>query len=295
MPRKHKIHKNCCANSKLEMKLKNNHILDKIGQVVNLNLMLEEDMHTLHRISEKDILTDEKTIHQIRKSLKSISAILFLYEFQIDQTHYVRWKSEIKSLSKQYALQREYFINLQMFNKVEDELKDIDKSHLLELRTYFESKYHLMVLENIAREETIRKGNEAFLRTMDEIINCNINSELKLLNRKHLRSYQKSQKIFKKLSLNSSSEEFHEFRKSCKRFYLQQFVFDKLGFEKTIKKNKKLYLLTEYLGKEHDFNLLYHYLSLYSTELAKLSRSFFVRKIKNLRKNILRRYPEIET
>ena len=293
MPTKHKIHKNCCANSKLEMKLKNNQILDKIGQVVNLGLMLEEDMNTLHRISEKDILPDEKSVHQIRKSLKSISAILFLFEFQIDQTHYLRWKSDIKSLSKQYALRREYFINLQMFNKVEDKIKGIDKSDLLELRTHFESKYHLIVQENIAREETIRQGNETVLSTMEAIKNCNLNSELKLLNRRHLKSYQKSQKIFKKLSLNSSSEDFHEFRKSCKRFYLQQLVFNKLGFEKTSKKNKKFYQLTEYLGKEHDLNLSYHYLGVYSTELAKLSRSFFMRKIKKLRENVLRRYPEI--
>ncbi|MBC8005557.1 MAG: CHAD domain-containing protein [Verrucomicrobia bacterium] len=275
------------------MKLKNNHILDQIGQVISLDLMLEEDIHTIHSISENDIQSINKSVHKLRKSLKSISAILFLYEFQIDQSQYLNWKSEIKSLSKQFSEVREYFIHLQTFKKVEDKLKDIDKSDLFEIRTQFESEYDQIVQRVTVREKTILKGKEAILKMCQEIQNRHIHSELKLLERRLLKSNQKAQKQFKKLSLNSSHNEFHEFRKSCKRFYLQHIVYNRLGFEKTSKQNKKLYQLTEYLGKEHDLNLLYEFLSIHFHELPPLSQSFFMHKIRKLRKNVFMLYPEV--
>jgi len=276
-----------------EMKLKNNHILDKIDKVVSLDLMLENDIISIQAISGKDLENIDISIHKMRKSLKSISAILFLYEFQIDQSQYLSWKSRIKSLSKQYAFVREYYIHLQTFNKVEDKLRDIDKSDLVELRKQFESKYNKIVQRVIFNEKVIRKGKEAILEIWEEIQNLHINSELILLKKRLIKSYQKSHKLFRKLNLNSSTEEFHEFRKSCKRFYLQHVVFNRLGFEKTSKQNKKIYKLTEYLGKEHDLNLLFEYLNVHFTELSQISQSFYIQKTRTLRKNNLNLFPKI--
>jgi len=143
------------------------------------------------------------------------------------------------------------------------------------------------------RKETIWKGSEAILKITGAIQNLHINSELKLLKRRLLKSHQKAQKIHEKLSLNSSSGEFHQFRKCCKRYYFQQIVFNRLGLEKTAKQNKKLYKLTEYLGKEHNLHLFYQYVCVHFTELSQLSQSFFMLKIRKLRKYILKLYPKI--
>jgi CHAD domain-containing protein len=275
------------------MKLKNDSIFNKIGQVVSLNLMLEKDINTINTFSGEDLLNIDKSIHNIRKSLKSISAILFLYEFQIDQTQYLGWKSDIKSLSKEFAVVREHFVYLQTFSNVEGELKDIEKSDLGEIRNQFESNYNQILLENIVSKETIRKGNEAIIKITEAIQNLHINSVLKLLKRRLLKSFRKSQKLYERLSLNSSSDEFHQFRKWCKRFYFQQVAFNQLGFKKTSKQNKKLYKLTEYLGKEHDLHLFYQYLSFHFAELSQLSQSLFMHKIKKLRRNVLMLYPKI--
>ena len=203
-------------------------------------------------------------------------------------------QSREKSLSQQYAGAREHFINLQIFYKLEDELKDIDKSDIAELRSQFEMKYNLILQENMDRKEAIQKGNEAILKINEVILNLPINSELKLLKRRLLNSYQKSQKLYKRLNLHSSSDQFHEFRKWCKRFYLQQAAFNRLGLSKTYKHNKKVYKLTEYLGKEHDLQLFIEYLNVHFPKLSQLSHSFFKRKTKNLRKKILMLYPKIE-
>jgi len=280
-------------NSKLEMKLKNDSIFEKIGQTVSLNLMLVKDFNKLNVFSGEDLLDIDKCIHEIRKSLKSISAILFLFEFQFDQALYVNWKFNIKSLAKQYEIVREHFIYLQILSKIDNELKDIEKGDLAEIRNQLESKYNHILLNNFIGEETIRNWNEAILKIIEAIQNLHINSDLKLLKRRLLKSYQKTNKLFEKLSLNSSTDEFHQFRKCCKRLYFQQVAFNRLGFEKNSKQNKKLYKLTEYLGKEHDLNLFYQYLSFNFTILSQLSRSYFNRRIRKLRKNILMVYPQI--
>lgn len=280
-------------NSKLEMKLKNDSIFEKIGQTVSLNLMLVKDFNKLNAFSGEDLLDIDKCIHEIRKSLKSISAILFLFEFQFDQALYVNWKFNIKSLAKQYEIVREHFIYLQILSKIDNELKDIEKGDLAEIRNQLESKYNHILLNNFIGEETIRNWNEAILKIIEAIQNLHINSDLKLLKRRLLKGYQKSNKLFEKLSLNSSTDEFHQFRKCCKRLYFQQVAFNRLGFEKNSKQNKKLYKLTEYLGKEHDLNLFYQYLSFNFTILSQLSRSYFNRRIRKLRKNILMVYPQI--
>lgn len=277
----------------MEMKSKHDCSFNKIGQVVSLNLMLDNDIRRLHSLLGTDFLNIDRIIHEIRKSLKSVLAILFFYEFQFDQTQYLSFKSNVKCLSKQYALYREHFVYLQTYHKVENELKDIDKNFLIDLRNQIESRHNSIVLENIVGKETIQKGIEAILKIIEAIQNLEVNSELKLLKRRLLKSHQKTQDIYKKLTLNSSSDEFHVFRKWCKRFYFQQAVFNRLGFTRTSKQNKKLYKITEDLGKEHDLNLFNQYLSVHFAELSKLSRSFFYKRIRKLRKSILMVYPKI--
>lgn len=180
------------------MKLKNDSIFEKIGQTVSLNLMLEKDINTLNAFSGEDLLNIDKCIHEIRKSLKSISAILFLYEFQFDQTLYLNWKFNIKSLAKQYEIVREHYVYLQIFSKVEDELKDVKKSDLVEIRNHLESKYNQILHNNFVTRENIRNWNEAILKIIEAIQNLHINSDLKLLKRRLLKSHQKSQKNYKK-------------------------------------------------------------------------------------------------
>jgi len=131
------------------MKLKNDNILNKIGQVVSLDKMLEKDIITFHPLSEENLLDIDTSIHKIRKSLKSISAILYLFEFQLEPSQFLSVKFNLKSLSKHYAALREHFINLQIYYKLEGELKAIDESGLVELRTQFESKYNLIIQEKV--------------------------------------------------------------------------------------------------------------------------------------------------
>jgi len=106
-------------------------------------------------------------------------------------------------------------------------------------------------------------------------------------------SFDKSRRLFKKLNISSSAEEYHRFRKWCKIYYHQLLVLNRIGLEKMSKKNKKLYKLTEFLGDEHDLQEFYQYLLTYFPELSQLSEAMFRLEIKKLRKKALALYPKI--
>ncbi len=268
-------------------------VLDINGKPVSLKSVLEKDINKLNSVSGEDHLTIDKSIHTIRKSLKSISAILLLCEVHFDRAQYLSLKSCIKTLSKHYGAVREPFVSLQTFNQIEEKLKSFDNSNLYELRYNLELQYNLIINDNINTKETIQQGKESILKLTEELRSLDFNFAHKPLRRRLIISFQKSRRLFKKLSISSSAEEFHRFRKWCKIFYHQQIVLNRIGSEKTSKKSKKLYKLTEFLGNEHNLQVFYQYLSTYFPELAQLSEALFKSKIKRIRKKALTLYPKI--
>jgi len=70
-------------------------------------------------------------------------------------------------------------------------------------------------------------------------------------------------------------------------------MINRIGSAKKNKKNKKLYKLTEFLGKEHDLQMFCSYLSTHYPEISQFSKSLFSLKINKLRKKALRLYPKI--
>jgi len=266
--------------------------LDIDGKPVSLKSVLEKDINKLNSVSVEDHLNIDKSIHTIRKSLKSISAILLLCEVHFDREQYQNWKSYIKSLSKKYGEVREPYVYLQTFNQIEEKLKSFDNSNLNELRYNLELQYSSVADDLTNRIEIIQQGKESITKLTDELSNLDISFNHKHLKKRILISFQKSRRLFKKLNISSSSHKFHKFRKWCKIFYHQQIILNRIGSEKTSKKSKKLYKLTEYLGNEHDLQVFHQYLSTHFPELSQLSEAMFRSKIKRLRKKALALYPK---
>lgn len=163
------------------MNSKNDNGLNKIGKSVNLQLMLEKDINTLNSFSGEDLSNIDKSIHKIRKSLKSISAILLLYKVQFDQSPYLSSKSFIKRLTKQYGILREPFVYLQTFTQIEDKFKDFGSGNLDELRNHLELKYDLIVKDIKSRNETIQQGNESIVKLTETLNNIHANFKRKPL------------------------------------------------------------------------------------------------------------------
>ena len=262
----------------------------KIRKQVSFQMAVEKDILRLQPGSAENLLAIDKSIHKIRKSLKSISAILLLYKDLSDKEQYLNWKTILKSLSKQYGVVRDPCVYLQTLTQIENELKEFDNYNSGELRSHLELEYHQIVHGG---NETILHGNDSIIEFTESLNNSNFNTEPKLLKRKLSVSIRKCKRLFMKLKLNSSADEFHEFRKWCKIYYFQQAALYRIGKGKTPKKNIKLYTLTEYLGREHDLQVFYQYLVTHFPVISFTSESFFKLKIKKLRKKILGLYPKV--
>lgn len=267
--------------------------LDRDGKPVSLKLLLEKDINKLNSVSDEDYLDIDKSIHTIRKSLKSISAILLLCEVHFDSEQYLTWQSSIKSLSKKYGEGREHYVYLQTFHQIEKKLKSIDHGTRFELKCNLGLHHNLVVNDIKNSKEPVPSGKESITKLIAELCNLDFNFGHKPLVRRLIISFQKSRRLFKKLRLSSSADKYHRFRKWCKILYHQQIILDRFGSKKTSGKNKKLYKLTEFLGNEHDLQVFYQYLSTHFPELSKLSEALFRLKIKRLRKKALALYPKI--
>ena len=267
--------------------------LNKDGKPFSLKLVLEKDINKLNAVFGDNHLNIDKSIHSIRKSLKSISAILLLCEVHFDRAQYSTWKMRIKSLSKQYGLIREPFVYLQTFNRLEKKLKNFDEINLCDLKNNLESQYDLILNDIKNKEGTIQTTKESIIQLTQELSNLDITIKNKPLKRRLLISFNKSQRLFKNLKPGSTANKYHQFRKWCKIFYYQQTVLNGIESVKRSGKYKKLYKLTELLGNEHNLQLFYQYLSTHFPELSKLSEAVIRLKIKRIRKKALNLYSKI--
>ena len=134
---------------------------------------------------------------------------------------------------------------------------------------------------------------EEFIRLTDAIAGLELNAGYQYLKWRIKTNYRTCNRLFYKLKLMSTHEEFHQFRKCTKRLYLQQDALKRMGFPKIVKHPKQLFKVTEYLGKEHDLQLFYEYLNIYFVGLTPEAKTFIKYKINKIRKKILKQYPQI--
>src|ERR1035437_2104845 len=142
---------------------------DKNGKLVSLRSVLEIDINRLNIVSDETCLNTHKSIHTIRKSLKSVSAILLLCKAHFDTEEYLSWRSYVKSLSKKYGEVREPYVFLQTLNRMEKKLKHFDSSNLFELRCNLELQYNLIDHDIKSRKETIKSEKDSIIKFTEEI------------------------------------------------------------------------------------------------------------------------------
>ncbi|MFZ4399192.1 MAG: CHAD domain-containing protein [Bacteroidales bacterium] len=273
--------------------MKDDNVVNIFKPISFLNL-LETDINNLYTFSSETSSDLDKSIHEIRKSLKSISAILSIYKVHFERTQYSSWVAYIKDISKLYASLRDPYIYRKTYYKFEKQLNKKSFALSFELKNHLELRYTLTVKELINKKDILIQGNSSIINMIDTFNKTYIYSDIKSLNNSVLNTFKKSKRLYKKLSLSSSSEDFHKFRTCCKDYYLQQSVLILNELRNPSNHIKSLYKLTEYLGQEHDLQLFRDYLKIHFPELSKLSNPFIKLKIKGLRIKILNLYPNIK-
>ena len=134
-----------------------------------LNL-LETDINNLHTFSNETSSDLDKSIHEIRKSLKSILAILSIYKLHFERTQYLSWVAYIKDISKLYASLRDPYIYRKTYYKFEKELNKKSFALSFELKNHLELRYALTVKELINKKDILIQGNSAINNMIDKYL-----------------------------------------------------------------------------------------------------------------------------
>jgi hypothetical protein len=261
---------------------------------ISLHSMLRKEFSDLKTHSDDDQFDVNQNIHEVRKCIKAILAIIILYKTNTDEATYSQWKSYLKALKGQCASLRESYVNLQTFSKLEDELNELDKVHFDELGGILETKYKSLVTGNQRIKGILKQLHNSIDKIALAINQSSVNSDLEILQKRHKKTLQKTKQLFEVLTINSNANDFHRLRRWSRYLYLQQSIFEREGFLKvSSKKNKLLHELNDYLGEEHDLQSFFQYLKENFTSISKMAEPIFIEKIDKLREKILKQYPAI--
>ena len=130
------------------MKTKGGRGFSKIDESIDLYLLIEKHVTKIQISSENNLTDINNSVHEIRKSLKAILAILLLYKTPSSLSQYLQWKTYFRNILKQFAASRESYVFIQTLCHIEGELTDLDNSYLVEIRNNLESNYNSLVSEN---------------------------------------------------------------------------------------------------------------------------------------------------
>ena len=276
------------------MKKKGKSDFTSINSPFSLKTQIEKDVLIVQSFDPDNTANFDKSIHHIRRSLKAIHAVQLLYRRKINPLIFSNWENQLKVISKQYGSLRDPYVFLQTFNELENKLKVFDNPDFIELRHLLETKYNQNVKDNQDLPETLRHLNNLSLKLFEVIHFSDTTSTQNSLKKEHLKTFQKTQKLFNKLRQTSSSENFHKCRKWARYLYLQEKALSRFKLEILQPKEiKRLHKLTGYLGNEHDLQVFNKYLKAHFYDLSGTLRPLVLLKIQKMRRKALGLYPEI--
>jgi hypothetical protein len=262
---------------------------------VDLRSLLKKEMNAINLLLDDDLRDIDHPVHEIRKFIKTVLAVLLLYKSKQNNAVYLHWKSYFKAISKQYAALREAKINLLIFYRLEKKFKPSNKNRITEIRNHFEEKYNLLANDNLQIEKIIRQLNFSIIHASMAFSQTMANAGSEALRKKHKKTIHKAEQLFKTLTLASPAGNFHQFRKWMNNVYFQRLALKRAELEIVNKKqNKQIRKHTAYLGDEHDLQLFRIYLKEHFEDQMTEIEIIISKKIKKLRTKIFSLYPLIK-
>ncbi len=247
--------------------------------IININSPLKQEYIRLIReqISYaiavlKDSKTDiEKSIHEARKSIKKIRALLKCVQFAIKRADYRRENRYMRDIKNLLSDIRESYVLVESWHYCKTKSRKIDKEMYEAFKMKLEKQKkkiingykesgklnQIIIVYDIAR---VRLSNIDFIK-----------SDYKSLIKGIKKTYRKGNQLVKKCAKNSNSLELHELRKVVKYLWYQINTFQNFWPELIGVYTKSFEEISDLLGKEHDLFELAYYLNEYGTLKEKKS------------------------
>jgi CHAD domain-containing protein len=201
--------------------------------------------------SAEKVLPD-LAIHEIRKSFKRIRALL-KFSPNYHQKDVENLVTEIKKLGKVLAPSRESNVNIQILERLSEEIQSVQSDKLTELKMLF-AEEHKVILEDALKDRKVFMEIQVLVYDIErKILDWILHIEQQIDVREQIcLNYEKAFNLFKQIKKADQDSELHDLRKHLKVLMYQiEFVRnDQPRFFKL--KYNELRKLTERLGESHD-------------------------------------------
>jgi hypothetical protein len=246
----------------------------------------KREISSILYFSDSEQLNLNLSLHEMRKSLKILLAILLFLKNDVEQAIYNDWKINLRNILKKFAILREPYVLLQTLNQVKSNDRCLDPSNLMEVSLILEQKYLKVLNENEPLTDFIQEYKESLVHISKELIPYIKAIDRARVKRRLSKTITKVQKLHNSLHTASSYKEYHRFRKWLKRYAVYSSTLLKSKKSNTLNK-KLLDDIDKKLGKEHDLQLLRLYLNTSAQCMPHELASYLSKRVQILRKRIL--------
>ncbi|MDP4185458.1 MAG: CHAD domain-containing protein [Bacteroidota bacterium] len=226
--------------------------------------------------------------HAIRVQIKRIRSLLLLIKDQLQAEEYEEFDALYQELGNRLGLIREHYILLKTFQRIRTAFHSANSQPLVDFYKTLELQYDDLLKEiNLDRNSFLQyvdKFNASTLK-IDNVFQSIDNKKLK---KRYQLTCDKCFKIAKSLSLGSSAEDFHSFRKWAKKVLYQQIFFKQILKQRCkVRHNSKLKKIAKIVGEEHDLQILRHQWEILEIPLNNNMSLILNHRIVSQRKRIL--------
>jgi CHAD domain-containing protein len=226
-----------------------------IQQILPLNQEIKQIINERIEDSEQHLyhydLNPDEAVHEFRKNMKKIRAVLRLIRYSIPDKKYKELNAFYRDLSKQFALVREACVHLETLNNIKNEEEAPSATAFAEKML---NSYYQRARQQISQQQDIlTKTREKLKHSEQEIDNLTLEEDSFELVRAGLKKvYQQGRKTKNKAKSYPDGKHFHEWRKRVKYLWYHLRLLRNTWPVVMKGYNKSLDRLSDYLGEEHD-------------------------------------------
>jgi CHAD domain-containing protein len=228
------------------------------NQDISLSLRknISEQINSLVLLSRNSHQNPELLVHELRKGIKRMRSLFRLFKPVIKDEDFHRINEMIAETGRLLTLQRESIVNFQTFKEIENKLsnylsEDSKVIILQQLNNQIADTYSNAV--NLYNNKILNVSFQ-LSKIRDIVNNLNVNKySSDLLKLAIENTYLKTLKFYSDCKISLHTEAIHKLRRFSKHLFFQLKFKPILDSEKNHVLLEQLELLSEILGKEHDY------------------------------------------
>lgn len=221
-----------------------------------IRIISEQIHHTYQKINDPDMNFDDK-VHDARKHLKKIRALLRLIRYDIGKANYRSENTFYRDIGRKMSDMREARVNISTMATIEKEYTDEDNKIFMFLVKKRLDQHYENLKQQFISNQVFDQVTEKMEEGKQRLPNLHLtNNDFKVFRGGVKKVYKDGQSSLDMAQHEPIPENVHEWRKQVKYLWYQVRLIRSLwkpvlkGYEKSLDK------LSDYLGDEHDFSVL---------------------------------------